>query len=276
MADEARREALAYAQIPPEEEQSLIARIFTKLRLVLLLLLTVIGWELFTRIVEPPSYLLPAPHLVFTDLVEETEAVLRAFAITGIESAVGFILALALGVILAVIIARSALMEELLYPYLNIIRITPTIAIAPLLTIWFGHGLTPMIIVAALTAFFPIVVNMVLGLRSVDPDLISLMRTLNASEGQILRKIRLPNSLPYLFSSLRLAAPLAVIGALVGEFVGGADGIGRLLVSARVRIDTSMMFLMIFLAVILGIAAFAAVVAAERRLIRWHPSVELD
>jgi NitT/TauT family transport system permease protein len=130
-----------------------------------------------------------------------------------------------------------------------------------------------MILVSALIAFFPIVVTTVLGLRSADPELVSLMRTLNASEAEILRKIRMPSALPHLFASFRVSAPLAVIGALVGEFVGASAGMGFLLVSARSRIDTEMVFLMVVLSAILGILAFSAVVALERRYVRWHHSV---
>lgn len=266
----------ARAVVPPEDRPSILATTFRKLRLWLLLVATIVVWEVYTRLVDVPSYLLPRPEQIVNEFVEKPEVVINAFMITTVEAALGFIVAALLGLILAILIARSALLEEFLYPYLNIIRVTPVIAIAPLLTIWFGHGITPMIIVSTLIAFFPIVVTTALGLRSVDQDLISLMRTLNASEADILRKIRLPNALPYLFSSFRISAPLAVIGALVGEFVGASAGLGYLLVTARGRIDTSMVFLMVVLSALLGILAFAAVVAIERRFIRWHASVQAE
>ena len=192
------------------------------------------------------------------------------------ESVIGFAIAAVAGILLAILIARSALMERLVYPYLNIVRVTPVIAIAPLLTIWFGHGQVPMVIVAALIAFFPIVVTTALGLKSVDPDLMSMMRLLNASRRQTLYKIQLPNALPYIFSAFRISAPLAVVGALVGEFVGASEGLGYLLVTARGRIDTSTVFLMTVLAALMGILAFALVVAFERRFVKWHPSVLLQ
>jgi ABC-type nitrate/sulfonate/bicarbonate transport system permease component len=132
--------------------------------------------------------------------------------------------------------------------------------------------MTPMIIVSALIAFFPVVVNTVLGLRSVDPELIDLMRTLNASERQILWKIRLPFALPYVLSSFRIAAPGAVIGALVGEFVGGVRGLGFVLVTAHGRLDTAAVFLMVTLSVFLGLLFFVVVIAIEKRVLRWHPS----
>jgi NitT/TauT family transport system permease protein len=252
---------------------SAIRLLLWRARLGVLLIGIVLAWETYTRLVSVPTYLLPSPSMVVEAFVDSNRLVIGAFLVTATEASLGFMIAASAGLLLAVMIARSALLEDVLYPFLNIIRVTPVIAIAPLLTIWFGHGLTPMILVSALIAFFPIVVTTVLGLRSADPELVSLMRTLNASEAEILRKIRMPSALPHLFASFRVSAPLAVIGALVGEFVGASAGMGFLLVSARSRIDTEMVFLMVVLSAILGILAFSAVVALERRYVRWHHSV---
>jgi ABC-type nitrate/sulfonate/bicarbonate transport system permease component len=128
------------------------------------------------------------------------------------------------------------------------------------------------VVVAAMIAFFPVVVGTVLGLKSVEPDLISLMRILNASELTELRKIRLPNSLPDLFSAFRVSAPMAVIGALVGEFVGGSRGLGYLLVTAQGQLNTRAVFLLVVISGLLGIVVFNAVVLIEHRVVRWHPS----
>jgi NitT/TauT family transport system permease protein len=197
---------------------------------------------------------------------------MSAFGVTALSATIGFAIAAGVGFVLAVMIARFALMEEFLYPYLNIIRVTPTIAVAPLLVIWFGEGLVPVVVVTALIAFFPIVAMLVLGLRSVDPDLLNLMRIYSADEVTVLRTIRIPNALPHLFSAFRVSAPLAVVGALVGEFVGYSQGLGFLLITARARLDTAMVFATVVLSAVLGILAFAAVVALERRFIRWHSS----
>jgi ABC-type nitrate/sulfonate/bicarbonate transport system permease component len=264
------------AVVPPEQRHSLGSRTFRRTRVLIVLAVTVLVWELATRVLDVPVYLLPAPELLLADALEKPGLVMDAFVATAIAAVLGFLLAAALGIGLGIVIARWFLMEELLYPYLNIIRVTPIIAIAPLLTIWFGHGRTPVVVVAVIIAFFPIVVGTVLGLKSVDPDLIDLMRTLSASDRAILRKIRLPHAMPYIFSAFRISAPLAVIGALVAEFVGGSSGLGYLLITARGRIDTSMVFLMVVLSALLGILFFQAVVAIERRVIRWHPSVVLD
>jgi ABC-type nitrate/sulfonate/bicarbonate transport system permease component len=271
------QELLVRAQIPAEDERPPVGlRLVRRFRVVAVLLLTVALWAIAVRVFEVKRFIVPSPELVIGRFFDTPEFVIREFMVTLLEASAGFGIAATLGVGLAILLARSALLEELLYPYLNIIRVTPSIAIAPLLVVWFGHTPTPHIIVATIISFFPIVVTTLLGLRSADPELINLMATLNASPQAVFRKVRLPNSLPYLFASFRISAPLAVIGALVGEFAGGTGGMGNVLIVSRSNLDTPMSFLMIVLSGFLGILFYGVVVAGERRLIRWHPSVQLD
>ena len=267
---------LRSAVIPPEREVRLLQDVARRSLVLVILVATILVWESWVRLRDIPNYLFPKPSTVVDRLVAKPAVMAEAFFFTFFESIIGFALASVVGIALAILIARSALIERLVYPYLNIIRVTPVIAIAPLLTIWFGHGILPQALIAALIAFFPIVVTTVLGLKSVDPELVSLMKLLNATEAKELWKIRLPNALPYIFSSFRISAPLAVVGALVGEFVGGAQGLGWLLITARGRLDTSTVFLMVVLAVLLGIASFTLVVAFEKRFVKWHPAVVLE
>jgi NitT/TauT family transport system permease protein len=262
--------------VPDDPRVPPALRVLRALRVWLVLLVTLGCWQLATKLFDIPTYLLPAPSLVVDELVEKPELYLEALRVTAIESVSGFLIAALAGFLFGILIARSPLTEELLYPYLNMIRVTPIVAIAPLLTIWLGHGMAPNVVVAAMIAFFPVVVGTVLGLKSVDPDLISLMRILNASELTELRKIRLPNSLPHLFSAFRVSAPMAVIGALVGEFVGGSSGLGYLLVTAQGQLNTSAVFLLVLISGLLGIVVFNVVILVERRVVRWHPSVRLD
>jgi NitT/TauT family transport system permease protein len=264
--------AVTRAVIPPDPRPHIAIRVLRASRVWLVLLVSLLAWELLTRLRDIPTYLLPAPNKVIGELVEKPDLYLDGLRVTTIEAASAFGIAAVAGILLGTLIARSALTEELLYPYLNIIRVTPIVAIAPLLTIWLGHGMSPIIVVATLIAFFPIVVGTVLGLKSVDPDLIDLMRILNASELTTLRKIRLPNALPHVFSSFRISAPMAVIGTLVGEFVGGSRGLGYLLVAAEGQLNTSAVFLLVLLSAALGIVVFNLVVFFERRVVRWHPS----
>jgi NitT/TauT family transport system permease protein len=262
--------------VPDDPRVPPALRVLRALRVWLVLLVTLGCWQLATKLFDIPTYLLPAPSLVVDELVEKPELYLEALRVTAIESVSGFLIAAVAGFLFGILIARSPLTEELLYPYLNLIRVTPIVAIAPLLTIWLGHGMAPNVVVAAMIAFFPVVVGTVLGLKSVDPDLISLMRILNAGELTELRKIRLPNSLPHLFSAFRVSAPMAVIGALVGEFVGGSSGLGYLLVTAQGQLNTSAVFLLVLISGLLGIVVFNVVILVERRVVRWHPSVRLD
>ena len=267
---------LRSAVIPPEREIKFLQDMAKRSLVLVILIATILVWETWVRLRDIPNYLFPKPSTVVDRLVAKPAVMAEAFFFTFFESIIGFALASVVGIALAILIARSALLERLIYPYLNIIRVTPVIAIAPLLTIWFGHGILPQALIAALIAFFPIVVTTVLGLKSVDPELVSLMRLLNATESKELWKIRLPNALPYIFSAFRISAPLAVVGALVGEFVGGAQGLGWILITARGRLDTSTVFLMVVLAVLLGIASFTLVVAFEKRFVKWHPAVVLE
>lgn len=268
---------LTRAVIPSDDDRPpLLTRLVRRLRVSFVLLLSIGLWAFLTRAFEIKRFILPSPDLVIQRFFETPEYILGEFWFTVVEAAIGFGVAATLGVSLAIVLSRSALLEELVFPYLNIIRVTPSIAIAPLLVVWFGHTPIPHIIVATTIAFFPIVVTMMLGLRSADPELINLMRTLNASEATIFRKVRLPNSLPYLFASFRISAPLAVIGVLVGQFAGGTGGMGNVLIVSRSNLDTPMSFLMVALSSVLGIAFYGIVVLMERRFIRWHPSVQLD
>jgi NitT/TauT family transport system permease protein len=262
--------------VPEARRRPLALRVLRGARVWLVLLVGLVCWELAVRLLDIPAYLLPAPQAVIGELLEKPELYLDGLMVTAIESVSGFLIAAAAGFLFGILIARSPMTEELLYPYLNLIRVTPIVAIAPLLTIWLGHGMTPNVVVAAMIAFFPVVVGTVLGLKSVDPDLVNLMRILNASELTELRKIRLPNSLPHLFSAFRVSAPMAVIGALVGEFVGGSRGLGYLLVTAQGQLNTRSVFLLVLISGLLGIVVFNAVVLVERRVVRWHPSARPD
>jgi NitT/TauT family transport system permease protein len=263
-----------HATIPPTQRRPWPMRAFLAGRVWLVLLFSLIVWELATRLLDIPTYLLPAPRLVVGQFAERPGLFLEGLRVTAIESAVGFTVAAVTGGLLGILIARSRLTEEMLYPYLNILRVTPVVAIAPLLTIWLGHGITPIIVVSALIAFFPIVVGTVLGMKSVDAELISLMRILNATEFTELRRIRLPNALPHLFAAFRISAPMAVIGAIVGEFVGGSRGLGYLLVAFQAQLSTSSVFVLVLLSGLLGIAFFNVVVLLERRFVPWLGSVQ--
>jgi NitT/TauT family transport system permease protein len=168
-------------------------------------------------------------------------------------------------------------MERTVYPYVVAVRLIPIIAVAPLMVIWFGIGLTPKVMVSALLAFFPIVVNSVTGLRSGATEALRLMQSLKATRSQTFWKIRLYASLPYLFSALRVSATLAVIGAIVGEFVGGSDnGLGAMMLRAEAFLYTDELFVGVVFSAILGLLLFGAVALIERRVLFWHESISSD
>ena len=185
----------------------------------------------------------------------------------------GFGVAVVVGVALAVLMARSALFEELVYPFLNVIRVMPTVAIAPLLIIWFGRNAIPIIICSFLIAVFPILVDVAHGLMSVDEDLVSVMKLANASELSILLQVRIPNALPYLFSSFRVAAPGAVVGALLGEYIGSREGLGYLITVYSAQLNTAAVFVLALLSCLVGIVFFNVCVWLERVVVPWKTVV---
>lgn len=233
-------------------------------------------WEL-TPWLGVPVFILPPPHRIVAKLLQIYPSVLLHSLITLAESILGFVLAFVFGFPLAIGIVHSRFMERTVYPYVIAIRLVPIIAVAPLMVIWFGIGLTPKIVVSALLAFFPIVVNSVTGLRSGATEALRLMQSLRATRSQTFWKIRLYASLPYLFSALRVSATLAVIGAIVGEFVGGSDnGLGAMMLRAEAFLYTDELFVGVVFSAILGLLLFGAVALIERRVLFWHESINSD
>jgi NitT/TauT family transport system permease protein len=238
----------------------------------LALVLVIVIWDLAIRIFNIKDYLLPTPSSVFSTLYHEAHYLADQSVITIQEVLLGFGIATGGGVLLAIAIATWRPFEQAIYPLLVASQEVPQVAFAPLLLVWFGFGLTPKVIVACLIAFFPIVVNTAVGLRSVPVELTDLARSTKASSLAVLLKIRFPHALPYLFTGLKIGAAFAVIGAVVGEFVGAGAGLGYVLVTANGRLDTALMFAAIIVLVVLGLALFGIVNLIERLVIPWHVS----
>ena len=177
-----------------------------------------------------------------------------------------------LGVVFAVVMVYSLTVERTLYPLLLFAQVIPKIAIAPLFVVWLGFGLSPKVVVAVLMAFFPVVISSVAGLRSVDPEMLELAATMGSGPMQTFGKIRFPAALPQLFSGLKVAATLAVTGAVVGEFVGANKGLGYVILQANGNVDTPMLFAGLIVMSVLGVALFAVIEVAERILLPWHAS----
>jgi NitT/TauT family transport system permease protein len=232
----------------------------------------IVVWQLGVDGLNVPRYLLPSPLAVAGELARDPGLVARHLAVTTIEALVGLVLAFLVATIVGIVIASSRLAGRLIYPYLVIVQVTPIVAIAPLLIIWLGTGLAPKIAIAFLIAFFPLVVGIAVGLGSAPPDALDLMRSLGATAGRTYRSLRVPNGLPYLFASLRVAVPASVVGAIVGEMVGSDQGLGFLVVRSKGTLDTELLFVAICAAAALGIVLFSVVVAVERTVLWWHPS----
>jgi len=231
-------------------------------------------WESCVRIFDIPYVILPAPSAVIAEGLSRYPLYFHHSWITLYETAAGFVLAAVIGVALSVGIVYSRILRSALFPLIVTLQIVPKVAIAPLLLIWVGYGVSSKIVLALLVAFFPIVVNMVTGLSAVDEELIELCRILQANRWKEFLKVRLPNALPYLFSSLKVASTLAVIGAVIGEFVGGDSGLGYLIIISNTEMRTSMAFVSIVGLSVLGLALYGLIAAAEVLSMPWERRVD--
>jgi NitT/TauT family transport system permease protein len=230
-------------------------------------------WETWVRARDVREYLLPAPSAVLDAFRDDPRRYLEAAGST-LEAAIGGLVIATVGAFaLAVVMAHSRTLERALYPPAVMVKVTPIVAVAPLFTIWFGFGVLPKMLVAAMITFFPMLVNAVIGLRSIDPTAHDFLRSLNASRWQVFWRLRLPSSLPYLFAALRISVPLALIGAVVAEFLSGTSGMGQLILIANGDLDTPTLFAAVFVLAALGVVLTGIVSYIERRVLFWHESV---
>jgi NitT/TauT family transport system permease protein len=245
-------------------------------RPVALLALLFIAWWVITatELVEP--YLVASPGDTFAVIFEKSEYFWDNTLVTAWETIAGFVIAIAIGVLTAVIMVYSATLERTLYPLLLFAQVIPKIAVAPLFVVWLGTDLAPKIVVAVLMAFFPIVISMVTGLKSIDPEMLQLSATMGAGPAKTFYKIRLPASLPHLFSGLKIGATLAVTGAVVGEFVGANEGLGYVIQQANGNFDTPVLFAGLIIMSLLGVVLFALVELLEYFVLPWHASRRID
>jgi NitT/TauT family transport system permease protein len=229
-------------------------------------------WEVAVITLDIKSYLLPAPTEIFQTMTDRYPTLIEHGIITAYEMIIGYILAIVIGVPLAIFITASPTFDRFITPILLFFQTVPKIAIAPLFLIWFGFGMAPKVWVAFLISFFPIVIDTAVGLRSISPDMIDLARSMGATQRQIFIRFRIPTSLPYLFSGLKVAATLAVVGAVVGEFVGADRGLGYLLLVANSNLQTALVFATLVVLTMLGLVLFYIIEVLEHFLIPWHVS----
>lgn len=236
------------------------------------LALALLAWELVVQLAAFPAFILPPPGLVGQRLLQALRQgyLLRHTLVTLGEVAAGMAVGVAAATLLGYLLARSPSAERLLSPYIVASQSVPVVAIAPLLVIWFGPGLLSKVLVSALIVFFPVLINTVVGLRSVPEDLRDLMRSLQATRWQTLRLLEAPAALPVFLGGLRIGVTLSVIGAVVGEFVGADRGLGFLINRARGQYDTALVFVAVFTLVLMALSLYGLVVLLEARLLAWR------
>ncbi|MCH7481145.1 MAG: ABC transporter permease, partial [Chloroflexi bacterium] len=233
-------------------------------------------WYLLVRVADIRPHLLPPPDLVWAKFTQTLMdgRLFRHSMVTLSEVLAGLGIGALVASTLGYLLAKSRPMEQILSPYIVASQSVPTVAIAPLLVIWFGPGLTSKVLICALIVFFPILINTIVGIRSVPEDLRDLMRSLQATRWQTFTLMEFPAALPVLLGGLRIGATLSVIGAVVGEFVGGDRGLGFLINEARFRYDTALVFVAVFTLVAMALVLYGLVVFLETRFLSWQRAAD--
>lgn len=237
---------------------------------VAITVLLIVGvWELLTVVLDVSPVLLRSPQQIFAVFAADPLLYLSNLWTTSYEILIAFAIAAVLGVVLAVIIVSSRLLQVTIYPILLVLQIVPKVAVAPLLIVFLGFGVLPKIVIGVLLAFFPVLVNTATGLRQADEEMLDLVRVLNGRRWQEFFWVRIPNALPFAFSGLKVGMTLAVIGAIIGEFVGANKGLGFLIVLANTQLNTDMAYAALILLSIIGVVLYGLVAWAERLLLPW-------
>jgi ABC-type nitrate/sulfonate/bicarbonate transport system permease component len=237
----------------------------------LALALAFLFWEVYVEVREIDVIIVPPPSAIWQRFLDDPAFFLGQGGWTLYEAFLGLLLGSGVAIILAIVMAHSSLAERTLFPIAILVKVTPIVAIAPILVIWFGLGsIMPKIVVAALLSFFPMLVNSVAGFRAVNSGALDFMRSLRASPWQIFSKLRVPSALPYLFAALRVTLPLALIGAVVAEWFTGDRGLGFVIFAANYDLDTPTLFAAVAVLAVMGVTLNIIVSLAERRLLFWH------
>jgi NitT/TauT family transport system permease protein len=226
-------------------------------------------WQLYVHVFAVSRIVLPSPVDILHASISNWSILLRETWPTFLESVLGFALAVLVGIPVAVCVANSRILNLTLYPILIATQSIPKVAVAPIILVWFGLGMQSKLAIAFLVTFFPIVVDTAAGLRATPVGLIELARSLRASSLQIFVKVQFPAALPFIFAGAKVAVTLAVIGAVIGEFVGSVGGLGNLLLTANAQLDGPLAWAALVWLSALGILLFAVVVAAERLVMPW-------
>ena len=237
---------------------------------LLILFVVLAAWQILVQAFDVPPWLLPAPSDIATRFVK-TRSLLYHTGLTMLEAAAGFSIAALAGIVCSAGIVHSPFLERGLFPYIIVSNAIPIIALIPLLTIWFGFGIAPKIMICAIISFFPIVTNTTRGLNSADHRVREFMHSINATAVQLFWKVELPSALPYMFASFKIAASLSIVGAVVAEFYSSDRGLGYLVITAATQLRTDLLFVAIVILAALGVASFAIFGRLERMFSRGVP-----
>ncbi len=232
-------------------------------------------WEIAVDVAKIPSYVLPAPTDIWASIVKHWESLLLHSWVTLLETLAGFGLSLAIGIPSAFLIVYSRIFDRVLYPILIASQAVPKVALAPILLVALGYSILPKVIVAFLIAFFPVVVNTVTGLASVDRDTLNLMHSMGASKLDVFLKVRFPHAVPSMIAGFKVAIALAVVGAVVGEFVGSRSGLGYYMLLATGNFDTPLVFACVVFLTLMGIVLFYTVGLLEIVFARFNRTARI-
>ena len=252
------------------DERAARARVAAVVAPVAVVIALLVLWEASTRLFGVPAFLLPPPTAIAAAMVKNAALLAAGAWVTALEILLGFLLSIVIGIPLALMIFLWPPFSRAVLPLLISSQAMPKVAIAPLFLVWFGFGLVPKVLIAFLIAFFPVVINTAVGLAAIEPEKIHLARSMGFGAVDTFFKIRLPDALPAIFAGLKISITLAVVGAVVGEFVGGDAGLGYLLMVANGSMDTQLLFAGIVCLTILGVAFYLLVELAERLAVPRH------
>jgi NitT/TauT family transport system permease protein len=240
------------------------------------IVLLVASWEVLVHALEVPDYLLPPPSAIAVSLFYGLKSGLfiHHFFVTAFQTLCGFFVAAFSGIAIGALVAQFRVIEKTLYPLLVALQTMPKIAIAPLIIVWAGYGIQSKVMIAALIAFFPVLVNTIVGLKTCDQGKLDLMRSLRATRWEIFRMVKLPNALPFIFAGLNVAIVFAILGAIVGEFVGSKAGLGNLILESNFQFNIAQMFAILVILGAFGVSMNLIVRVIQRRLLFWSQSAD--
>ena len=242
------------------------------LRLLFSCIAILFFWEAGVRLLNIPNYVLPGPVVVVQEIFQNFDELMRNLRVTLVEIVFGYLIGAAMAVLTSILVLRSKVAESIIMPIVLGLQATPKLALAPLLVVWFGYGILPKILIVSLVCLFPILINTLAGLKSVDSRMLELMHVYNASWSQAFWKVRFYSAMPGFFAGLKIAIMLATVGAVVGEWVGASKGLGHLILKSNSQLNTELVFGCVLILGCLGSSLFFVVKCIERQVLYWHES----